>query len=37
MVLVQVHTQVEVVVLCVAEGDEGANDVDKRCVGGQQD
>jgi hypothetical protein len=32
----QIRTQMEVVVLCVAEGNEGANDVDERCVSGQQ-
>jgi hypothetical protein len=32
--ILQVHTQVEVVVLCVAEGNEGADDVDERCISG---
>jgi len=28
----EIHTQVEVVVLCVAEGDECADDVNERCM-----
>lgn len=32
--ILQVRTQVEVVVLCVAEGNEGADDVDERCDSG---